>query len=91
MRLEHDRGEHLDPVHHQQPMAREARLPGPGVDPQPPCPLAGHRRRIAVGRARADRHQRLGDPARDELVLARRMRPLVEVDVALAQLAGVLP
>jgi hypothetical protein len=91
MRLEADRGEHLDPVHHQRPMPRQARLPGLRVGPQPPRALTRHPGRIAVNRAGADRHQRLGDPARHELILARRMRPLVEVDVALAQLASVLP
>ena len=91
MRLEHDRREHLHPIHHQRPMAREAQLTGLRVDPQPPRPLARHPRRSSVRRAGADCHQRPGHPARDELILARCMRPLVELDVPLADLARVLP
>ena len=62
-----------------------------GSDPQAPPPLARDQRRVAVGRAGPDRDQRLGDPTGDELVAARRMRPLVEPDVALARLARVVP
>ena len=91
MRVEHDWGEHLDPIHHQRPMPREAQLPGLCVGAQPPRPLARDAGRLPVGRAGPDRDQRLGDPSRDELILPRRVRPLVEVDVPLAQLARILP
>lgn len=72
-------------------MAREAQLAGPRVDPQPPRPLARDPGRLSIRRARPDRHQRLGNPARDELILARCVRALVELDVPLAKVARILP
>ncbi len=88
--LEHDRGEHLDPVHHQRPVACQARLPI-GAGAQPLGALARRKRSVAIGRAAAHHHKRLGDPARDELVAARCMRTLMQPDLTLAQLAVVMP
>jgi hypothetical protein len=89
--LEHHRREHLDPVHHQRPMPGEPQSAGPRVDPQPLRSLSCHERRIAIRRATPDHLQRLSDPPRDELILARRVRTLMEVDRALARLTGVVP
>ena len=89
--LEDDRREDLDAVHHQRPVPREAQLARLRIDPQSLGALAGHKRRLAIAGTDADHLQRLGDPARDELVLARRVRPFVEADVALAELAVVGP
>ena len=96
--LEHDWGEHLGPVHHQLSVPREPQLAatgvGPhatGVGPQSLRPLPRDHRRVAVGRAGPDHLQRLGDPPSDELILARRVWTLVEVDVALAGLASIRP
>src|SRR5215210_2983171 len=53
--------------------------------------IAGNSRCAHVGGAGASRLQRLGDPAGHELVVARRLRALAPLDVALALLAGVVP
>src|SRR5512132_3984800 len=89
--LEDDRREHLDPVRHQRPVPAEAHLAARRIDAHPPGSLARHQRRLGVRRAGSDPPQRLGDSARDELVAPRRVRPLVETDVALAGLAVVPP
>ena len=91
MGLEDDRREDLDPVGDQLAVTRHARLARLRVGTQPPRPLARHKRRLAVGRPGADRDQRLGDPPGHELVAASCVRSLVEVDRALAGLAGVVP
>ena len=81
-----------DPIHHQRPVPREAQLSGARVGivaaapaRAPPPPPRGRSNPPPT----AD--QRLSDPARDELILPRRMRPLVELDVTLAHLARVVP
>jgi hypothetical protein len=90
MGLEHDRCEDLDPVGHQLAVTRHARLAGLGISAQAPRSLALHQRRLAMGRPNPHRHH-LGDPSRDELVVARGVRPLVQPHRALAGLAGVVP
>jgi len=46
---------------------------------------------VLVGRARADRNERAGDAASDELVLTRRLRALVAIDLALTTLTALTP
>jgi hypothetical protein len=91
MRLEHDRREQLDPVGHQLAMTRLAQLAAVVVDREPRRPLARHQGGLLVGRARADRYQRAGDPTSDELVLPRRLRPLMTLDLALTALTASAP
>jgi hypothetical protein len=59
--------------------------------PQPLRAFARDERRLAVARARPDCPQRLRDPTRHELVVARGVRPLVQINRSLAQLARVRP
>jgi len=91
MRLEHDRREQLDPVGHEPAVTCLAQLAAVPVDREPRRPLARHQGRVLVGRARADRNQRAGDAASDELVLTRRLRALVAIDLALTTLAALTP
>jgi hypothetical protein len=66
-------------------------LSGARVDPQSLGPFPCYQRRLAIGRAGTEGYQRLRDPAGNELILLRRVRPLVEGDTALAPLARVRP
>jgi hypothetical protein len=79
------------PVGHQLAVTRHARLAGLGVGAHSSRLLARHHRRLAVGRPRPHRHQRLGDPSGHELVAAGGVRPLIQVHGALASLAVVVP
>jgi hypothetical protein len=66
-------------------------LSGARVDPQSLGPFPCYQRRLAIGRAGTEGYQRLRDRAGNELILLRRVRPLVEGDTALAPLARVRP
>ena len=70
---------------------RENRSSPPGPTRSRSARSRRYQRHVAVGRTGANRHHRLGDPAGDELVAPRRVRPLVQADVALAGLAAVVP
>ena len=72
-------------------MPGRALFPGARVDPKSLGSFPCYQRRLAIGRAGTESYQRLRDPAGDELILLRRVRPLVEGDIALALLARVLP
>jgi len=89
--LKDDRREDLDPVCDELAVARRAQLARLGVGAQPPRSLAGDQGRLAVARPGSHRHERLGDPPRDELVVASGVRSLVHTHGSLAALAGVVP
>ncbi len=91
MGLEDDRGEDLYPVHHQRPMARPADLSGLRISAHALRALARDERRRAIRRAGTDSLQRTRDPARDELVMARRVRALMHTHGALARFARARP
>ena len=61
------------------------------VDAKAASAITGHTRRAHVTRATADGVERLRDPPRDELVVARRLRTLASLDLPLAQIAGITP
>ena len=89
--LEDNRREHLDPVGDELAVVSLAQLAGLGVEPKPVRAVAGNARGAHVGGASSNRVERLGDPAGDELVLARRLRALAALDPALTVLARVVP
>jgi hypothetical protein len=89
--LEDNRREQLDPVADELAVAGLAQLAGFGVDPKAPGTIPGHAGGAHVGGAGAHRVKRLGDPASDELEVARRLRALPPFDRPLAVLAAVAP
>jgi hypothetical protein len=91
MRLKDDRREQLDPVGEELSVVGLAQLAGLGVEAKAPGAIAGNTGGVYVGGAGVHRMKRLGDPASDELVVARRLRALAPLHVSLAVLAGVVP
>jgi hypothetical protein len=72
-------------------MTRLAQLAAVVVDRKPRRPLARYQGGLLVGRARTDRNQRAGNAPSDELVLTRRLRTLVALDLALTALTAHAP
>jgi hypothetical protein len=91
MQREDDRCEQLHPVGDELAVGGLAHLAGLRVEAEAPGPSAGHPRGLPVGSAGPDGGECLGDSAGDELVVARCLRTLAPLDLALAVLAGSVP
>jgi hypothetical protein len=91
MGIEDHRREQLHPVGDELAVIGLAKLAGLGIEAEAMGAVAGDPRGAPVAGARADGVHRLGDPAGDELVVARGLRPLAPLDAALAVLAGLVP
>src|SRR5919206_4476039 len=91
MKREDDRCEQLHPVGDELAVGGLAHLAGLRVEAEAPGPSAGHPRGLPGGSAGPDGGECLGDSAGDELVVARGLRTLAPLDLALAVLAGSVP
>ena len=91
MKREDDRCEQLHPVGDELAVGGLAHLAGLRVEAEAPGPSAGHPRGLHGGSAGPDGGECLGDSAGDELVVARCLRTLAPLDLALAVLAGSVP
>jgi hypothetical protein len=83
--------EQLDPVGDELAVVGLANLAGLKVEAKTPGAVAGNPGGVHVGGAGADGSKRLRDPPGDELVVARRLRTLTPLDLALAVIARAMP
>ncbi len=91
VRLVEHRGKQLNPVGDELAVGRLTHFPGLRIKAEAPGPIAGHPRGLHVGVACADGHECFGDPAGDELVVARGFRTLTALEVALTLIAVSVP
>ncbi len=91
VRLEDHRREQLDPIANELAMGGLTHFTGLRVKTEAPGAIASHPRGPHVAAAGTDRRQRFGDPAGDELVMARSLRTLASLDPPLAVVAGAMP
>ena len=85
------RREQFHPVSHQLPVHRLAQLTGLKLEAKPAGTIARDTRGAHIAGASPHRLKRLGDPARDELKMARRLGTLPPIHAPLAVLARVMP